>query len=403
MCVDPSPCSVPAAAMSTTGSPLVVAGLYKLSGGGASDQGVRQAVDLAALQMATMGRAVTHVVCDTGGDPAAAANALRVAVEVFHAVAVVGPRTSDEVVKGIAPIVRRYGAVVVSPSATNPSIAQLDDGNLIWRTCPSDNLQAKVLTTLVATTAKLDLVYVDKNTYATGLEQAFTQQWGGTVSKAIVFESGMAAASVAQMDDPASALLIADADAPALVAALAATPALATTQFFMTDSAQAPSLWGAPPYDFTFLARIQGTAPGLPPDGDPSAAVYRTFSTDYKAQFNGEDPADTAHVANAYDAIYAIAIAAAAAGDRPSGAAIAANLARLSTAGAASILVGPADAFSSGVDTLKGGHDINLVGASGPIDFTADGDVATAPIEVWGIAQGGDGQPIFTSERVITP
>ncbi|HWE28527.1 MAG TPA: hypothetical protein VHB97_11020, partial [Polyangia bacterium] len=184
--------------------------------------------------------------------------------------------------------------------------------------------------------------------------------------------------------------------------AIDATPALSMTQFLMTDSAQAPSLWGAAPYDYTLLSRISGTAPGLPPDSDPSAAVYRSFASDYEAHWNNEDPADTAHVANAYDAAFAIAIAAAAAGKRATGADIAANLARLSTPGALAVDVGPIT-FTMGVNALTSGSDINLVGASGPIDFDGNGDVVTAPIEVWGIAQGTDGSPTFVSERVITP
>ena len=406
MCVDSSPCVVSTAPAATTASqpPLVIGGLYKLSGTGADDQAVRQAVDLAAEQLATEDQPVLHVACDTAGDPTQAANALRVAVEIFHAVAIVGPRTSDEVVKGLAPIVKRYGAVIVSPSATNPSIGQLDDDNLIWRTCPSDNLQAKVLTTLVPTTVgtTLDLVYVDMNTYATGLEQAFTQQFTGMVTKSIVFETGMATMAVGEMDDPDWALLIADTDAPALVTAIGATPGLAMTKFLMTDSAQAPSLWGAAPYDYTLLSRIQGTAPGLPPDGDPSAAVYRGFATDYMAHFANEDPADTAHVANAYDAAFVIAIAAAGVGKRATGAEIAANMARLSSANALSVNVGPIS-FKTAVNALMSGSNINLVGASGPIDFDGNGDIVTAPIEVWGIAQGTDGSPTFVSEMVTTP
>ncbi len=404
MCVDSTPCVVSTAPTTTTGQPtLVIGGLYKLSGTGADDHAVRQAVDLAAEQLATEDQPVLHVACDTAGDPTQAANALRVAVEVFHAVAIVGPRTSDEVVKGLAPVVRRYGAVIVSPSATNPSIGQLDDDHLIWRTCPSDNLQAKVLTTLVPTTTgtTLDLVYVDMNTYATGLEQAFTQQFTGMVTKSIVFETGMAAMAVSEMDDPEYALLIADTDAPALVAAIGATPGLATTKFLMTDSAQAPSLWGAAPYDYTLLSRISGTAPGLPPDGDPSAAVYRSFASDYMAHWS-EDPADTAHVANAYDAAFAIAIAAAGVGKRATGAEIAANMARLSSANALSVDVGPIS-FKTAVNALLSGSNVNLVGASGPIDFDGNGDIITAPIEVWGIAQGTDGSPTFVSEKVTTP
>src|SRR6185369_2516015 len=98
-------------------------------------------------------------------------------------------------------------------------------------------------------------------------------------------------------------LFIADVDAPALVASAHVTPSLSTTLFYMTDGAQSPELWGAAPYDYTFLGHIKGTAPGLPANDDPSFGVLNSFASSYSAHF-GDNPRDIAYVANTYDAFY---------------------------------------------------------------------------------------------------
>jgi branched-chain amino acid transport system substrate-binding protein len=407
-CIDTTPCVVSVAPdpRTSTGTPLVIAGLYKTSGpNDVNDHAIRNAADLAAAEINSY-FPVTHVVCDTGGDKAQAQLALKVAVETFHAVAVVGPDTSGEFA-AVEPLVMRYGVAMVSPSATNPGIADFHTptGGLTWRTCPSDNLQAKVLAMLVPSTAMpLDIVWVSPNDYADGLERAFIMASGRTDAKPIQFTGGDAASltsAVAQMNAPAYALLIADTDAPDLVKALHGAPGQSMTQYLMTDSALAPTLWGAAPFDFAYLARIRGTAPALPAFSDPSGPVFAAFSTSYQGRFH-EDPANTAFVANAYDAFYVLAIAAGAVGARATGAQIAANIARMSDPNGKKIPIDPSD-FQAGVNQLKSaGATIDLVGTSGPIDFGDNGDIVTAPIQVWTIAMSA-GAPTFKTVMTITP
>jgi branched-chain amino acid transport system substrate-binding protein len=400
--------SVPPSGTAISDGALVVAGLYRLTGpSGVNDHAMREGADLAALQL-TSEAAVNLVLyaCDTAGDDVQAARAFRIAIAQLHAVATIGPDTSDELVKGVAPLVKQYATLVVSPSATAPIITHLDDGGLIWRTAPSDNLQAKVLATLAPSSTKLDLVYVDKSTYSSGLAQAFTTDFTGTISKTIVFPTGAASMAVGEMDAPLYALLIADADVPSLVAALEHAPGQSMTQYLMTDGALAPTLWGPASMriGWPMLSRIHGTAPGLPADPDPSAGVYRAFSTDYQAHFK-ENPSDTAWVANAYDAVYAVAIAAAVSGPKPGGAAIAANLKRLSNKSATSIPLG-VNGYGAAVQALQASPNatVNLSGASGPLDFDpATGDVLSAPIEVWKIVMGADGNPTFAVASTVTP
>ncbi|HEY1587246.1 MAG TPA: ABC transporter substrate-binding protein, partial [Polyangia bacterium] len=348
----------------------------------------------------TQGVPVRHVACDTGGDVNVAQRAFDLAVTQYGAVAVVGPNTSSELI-ALAPDIKARGVAVVSPAASSPPIADLVDDGLIWRTCGSDTLQAEVLSTLVPAASTLDIVWVTMDPYADNLEKAFVEASGRSDGLGIQFTSGDVGDAVAQMNDPEVAVLIVDFDAPALVAALAGA-GQTMTQYLMTDSALTPTLWGAGPYDFTFLSRIRGTAPALPQFTDPSGPVFAAFEVSYEAAFSQESPADTAFVANAYDAAYAIAIAAAAAGTAPTGRVIAANLGHMSDPLGMSVNVGPGD-YQAGVNTLDGGGTINLVGTSGPIDWDAQGDVLTAPTEVWQVADDGTGMPTFKVLSTVTP
>ncbi|HSN33048.1 MAG TPA: ABC transporter substrate-binding protein, partial [Ideonella sp.] len=401
-CIDPSPCYISEDA-TAAGTPLVIAGLYLESkpSDGPNDHAIRQAVDLATIELNDQMVPVRHVACDTGGDVTVAQHAFDLAVEQFKAVAVVGPNTSDELL-ALAADARARGVAVVSPAASAAAIADIPDDNLIWRTCGSDNLQAKVLATLVPPGDSLDVLWVTHDSYTEGLQKAFCAAADCTNATPIQFDTGHAADAVAQMNGPQYAVLIADYDAPGLVAALAGAPGQSMTQYLMTDSALTPTLWGTGPFDFTFLTRIRGTAPALPAFSDPSGPVYAAFDASYRAQWN-ELPSQTAFVANAYDATYAIAIgAAAAAGGPVTGSAIAGQLARMSDASGTVVHVGPAE-YQAGVNALIGGGDIDLVGTSGPIDWDAKGDVITAPIEVWQVADDGTGMPTFKVLSTTNP
>lgn len=386
---------------------LVIGGLYRTSGANdVNDHTFRQAADLAANEFIAAGYNVAHVVCDTAGDAGQAARAYNVVIDRFGAKIIVGPDTSDEVFE-VAKEVKARGVPIVSPSASNPDIRGLDDDNLIWRTAASDNLQAKVLATLPASASTLDIVYDSGSKYATGLKDAFIANFPGQSVQLRDFTGGddaqrNAAVAAASSDAPAYALLIADFDAPPLMAAVAKASGLTMTQFLMTDSAKKPSLWGQLGGNYAVMTRVRGTGPANPDFSDPSGKAFTVMATNYKATFSGEDPAETAFVGNAYDAFYVAAFAGLSlpAGKRD-GKSIVANLARLSDANGTSVVVGP-NAINSGVTPLQMGGTINLVGTSGPIDFDDKGDVLSGPIEKWSVVVTGS-TPSFHTDTIVVP
>jgi branched-chain amino acid transport system substrate-binding protein len=388
---------------------LVIGGLYRVSGDNdVNDHAFKNAANLAAAEIngSGAGYKVANVVCDTAGDPAQAARAYRVVVERFHASVVVGPDTSDEVF-AVAKEVKARGALVMSPSATNPGISGLDDDGLIWRTAASDNLQAKVLASLPVASAKLDILYVSDSNYANGLKDAFVANYPGTQPPGVFGFTGgntaemNAAVQMASADAPGFALLIADFDAPPLISAVNGAGGLTATQFLMTDSAKKPSLWGQLP-GYGILARVRGTGPANPKFTDPSGMAFSVLSSNYMSRYMGEDPAETAFVSNTYDAFYAVAIAGLSLGSTPSGKQIAERLARVSDSKGTRISVGQ-NGLTSAITTLQGDGTIDLVGTSGPIDFLASGDIASAPIEIWSVDVPMSGAPTFHQDDVQVP
>jgi ABC-type branched-subunit amino acid transport system substrate-binding protein len=379
---------------------LVIGGLYRTSGANdVNDHAFRNAANLAAGEFLGLGYNIAHVVCDTAGDANQAGRAYRVVIERFGAHVVVGPDTSDEVINGVAPMIKRYGVPIISPSATNPNITLLDDDHLIWRTAASDNLQGKVLGQLPPATAKLDVIFVNNSNYAKGLKDAFVASFPGMVN-IIGFTGGnttemMAAVATAAGDMPTYALLIADFDAPPLVVAVSTPVGLSMTQFLMTDSAKKPSLWGQLS-NYAVLSRIRGTGPANPAFSDPSGMAFQVMQTNYKSRF-GEDPAETAFVANTYDAFYVAAMGGLAAPNH-GGRAIVEMFGKMS--GGTKVPVGPNSLTA--ITTLQMGGNIDLVGTSGPIDFTQDGDIVSAPIEVWSINNTAT-PPTFHQDAIITP
>ena len=125
---------------------------------------------------------------------------------------------------------------------------------------------------------------------------------------------------------------------------------------------------------------MSGTAPGA---ADPDLA--EAFEDAYNASEFGPIPA-LPFLRESYDAVYLIALAAAAANSTDS-TDIRDNLRYIANPGGEVINPGTAG-FTTALELLDAGDDINYEGAAGPQDFDANGDVAKGAIEIWKIVDG---------------
>ena len=111
-----------------------------------------------------------------------------------------------------------------------------------------------------------------------------------------------------------------------------------------------------------------------------TAIESETFDAAYEARF-GMSPAEFAGVREAYDAVYLVTLAAAAANSTDA-AAIRDNVHYV--ANSPGEILGPGgEGFSAAAQTLAEGGDINYIGVSGQVDFTVDGDLAKGRVTVW--------------------
>ncbi|MSP62943.1 MAG: hypothetical protein EXR72_21930 [Myxococcales bacterium] len=333
--------------------------------------------------------------CDSASDPDQSRKAAVRAVNVYHASAIIGPMGSDGVLK-LTEFAKSSGTLVVSPSATSTEISSLDDNGLVWRTAASDALQGKLLAAKVKeampTPTVVDTMYVN-TVYGSGLNTAFrtayTQMMGLGFKSAVQYSNTKeipTALNAIAKDAPSHVVIIADFDDPGIVSQIKDQPALFDpnemdlkkgTQFFMTDPAKTPALYGAMgTMAPNLLGRIRGTAPAT-----PSGQAFTTFQANFNARF-GADPKNISFVANAYDATYLIAIAAAATQGRvPTGKDLSTGLQRLRTSGTA-VLVGETSYLDAAKQMAMGG--VRLEGASGPLEFNAAGDLTNEKaFEYW--------------------
>ncbi|MCH8920190.1 MAG: ABC transporter substrate-binding protein [Chloroflexi bacterium] len=125
---------------------------------------------------------------------------------------------------------------------------------------------------------------------------------------------------------------------------------------------------------------MSGTAPGA---ADPDLA--QAFEDAYNASEFGPMPA-LPFLRESYDAVYLIALAAAAANSTDS-TDIRDNLRYIANPGGEVINPGTAG-FTTALGLLDAGDDIDYEGAAGPQDFDANGDVAKGAIEIWKIVDG---------------
>jgi ABC-type branched-subunit amino acid transport system substrate-binding protein len=361
-------------------------------------------------------RRFAFVVCDDTVDPDRAAAHLTDDVRVPG---IIGPVYSDTLIQVATDVTIPRGVLLMTPTATSTYITDLPGKNdLVWRTCPSDAVQALAMALVVQATiepavrasvlgaaAPLKLENVHKgDAYGLGLGNAFEQD--------VIFNGVSAAVNEANGDylafdygDPSSPSdTDPDAEYRAAVAgvlgfaphvvAVAGTQEAITNILAPVEAGWPASLPYRPRYllgdgayprpellqlvgtDAVLRARVLGTAPGT------TSMLYTHFLARYASIFHDGTQAVLSTSAT-YDAAYLLAYAAAAAGSNPmTGADLVGGLKRVVVPGAAPFDVGT-DSINQALDVLASGSNVKLTGTSGPLDYDVSTGETDGDIQVW--------------------
>lgn len=281
-----------------------------------------------------------------------------------------------------ANILTDQNVVMVSPGSTSPALTTYEDNGFLFRTVPSDALQGKLLAQKALgegfQTAAITHV---TGAYGEGLADTFKQDFeagGGTVGFVEEYVDGQSSytdlLTRALADDPdALVLIVYPQEGAQMIQDFNTGFANKNVFVYFADSAANDDFitlaGGSNAFGFPHL----GTAPSS------EGPNYAGFAQRYQARF-GEVP--STFQANAYDAVYLIALAMIASGSTD-GTAIRDSLTAVSSGGTR---FGPSE-FAAAVTALGNGEDIDYHGVSGDLDFDAAGDIV-APYALWKIENG---------------
>jgi branched-chain amino acid transport system substrate-binding protein len=308
---------------------------------------------------------------DSGCDPKGGVDAGNKLVNVEQVVSIVGPECSGETLAMAQSVTIPEGVVVLSDSATSPKISTLKDNDTVFRTVASDGDQGRALVDVVMKAGFKDVAVITVNDdYNMGVSEVFQRDFlaaGGKISAKATVEGKKASyrADLASLSSGGGKGIVVFAyyASGGLTIMKNSLEAGLFDTFFgaggMTGETVVADLGVENIKDRFFVV-----TPASDPE-DPSYKAYATAMT--KANVNPED----AYNANSYDTVFLMALAIEKAGvaDRSK---ISAALREVAGPGGEKILPGE---WSKAKALIKAGKKINYEGASGNLDFDANGDV----------------------------
>ncbi len=330
---------------------------------------------------------------DLGADGGRAEDAIQALID-GGAVAIIGPFLSG-LVRSATPTITEAEIVLVSPSSTAPDLADADDDGFMFRTAPNDNFQVLAMAHYFADIHEPPLdsfaILHEEGDYGVGLRDELISTWvttrGETITgTAIAYPTGLTASDTASDAAWASVVALAPttlvvigqgSDTNALVHTWIESGQLPDLEWFFADGSKISSFFGNAA-DSTLLpataAGLRGTAPTSPKD----SLAYATYLDAFEIDLN-----DQAYFPNTWDAVYLIA-----AGlvqqqvDSPDAAAGGEGLRDAIEDVSKGGQIFTAAEWRGLVSQIRAGGDVDYDGASGPVDFRADGETIS-PYEVW--------------------
>ncbi len=336
-----------------------------------------KAVDLAAKNINEQGglfaggEKFVIVRADSACDPVAAVDAVTKLVNVSSVSALIGPVCSGATIAQAESVSVPAGVVTLSPSASSPAITSMEKGtDLVFRTAASDAYQGAALASLALAKGIKDIaVSYANDDYNAAIAGVFTKEYtakGGKITANEAHEPSKASyrSEVATLGATSNNLaLFAYYGSGGITVMRNALETGAFTTFIGADgmlSDEVIKQIGAENLKTTTFTTSAS---------DKSTKAFAAWKAIADA---AGVPASDPFVPNSYDATFlmALAIEKAGSGDRGK---IAAALRSVANAPGEVILPGE---FAKAKKILAAGGDIHYMGAAGPQDFDANGDVA---------------------------
>lgn len=289
--------------------------LTPLTGDAASyGTAMQRAYDLAVSEVNAQGgvegKQLELVYEDSKCDGSAATTSTQKLVNVDGVDFILGGTCSGETLAA-APITQEARVLLLSPSATSPDITEA--GDLVFRTYPSDDFEAKMVAAHATENGHARAAIISETTdFAQGVRNAFKASYTGTVVFDETFNSGetdfrtlitkLRAANpqmvyVSPQSPVAGELILKQINESGLNVAVYANNAMIDRSAIAAN----PSM-----YEEVVMAEVQ-----IPTDGKAAAMLAA-----YEALY-GNSPEFLAYTASAYDSVYLLAEAIGAVGEDP--------------------------------------------------------------------------------------
>ncbi len=376
------------AAGSAAADDIKIGALMSMTGdlqayGETSLNGIKLAVKEINAAGGAAGSMLAVAVGDDQTNPQVGVDAAKKLVELEKVAALIGALPSGVTIPVAKSVSAAAGVVQISNASTSPAITDLDDGDVLFRTIPSDAFQGVALAEVVngKGVKNVAVLYIN-NDYGEGLAKAFAGAFeakGGKVSANLAFEPGNASyrgeLQQAAEGKAEALVLIAYPENGNIILKQSLEEGFFKA-FIFTDGMKAPEVIAAIGADN--LNGSYGTAPEALADSETA----KRFKDAYQKEF-GELPPKP-FIDSAYDATFLIGLAIEKAGgtDRKK---IHAALREVANAPGEKVLPGE---FAKAKELIKAGKDIDYVGAAGEQDFDAKGDVG-GTFAHWAI-EGGE-------------
>ena len=377
-------------------------------------------------------RSLVFVHCDDTGSQDVAKVAAAHLVNDVKVPAIIGPAYSGITIEVAQKVTIPGNTLIISPSATSPAITTLNDKGLVWRTAPSDDIQARALARLltyfepiVRTNADLGqdssakplrVAVINKgDSYGSLLAELLEKdiRFNGKDVTAnnnnyISFNYGDPSVGDVTANYTIAVTKLTDPNNPPHVIFLVGSDEIVTSVFQATEAGW-PAGKPRPLYIFADAGALDKTAATITEltksaaSADLRTRVVGTVPGSQSDRFNAfrllynKSPSassgspDIFGAAGAYDSTFLLAYAIVSQGTNAlTGPSIAAGLGRLVTpsGGTATAIDAGSTSLTTAFGLLAQGQNINYEGASGPLDFDINTGEAVSDIQYWCVPTG---------------